>query len=130
MLTLQFVPHNEFKNLSTSRRIKKILDLVKEEKIVLVEGKLPPNEETALIEKTMESVNKSFRGIELCTIDSDKDSGVMSKLKSSFVNMLIGNRSGLTIIGPAAIVKEIKRDPNKIQLLTENSSKKQKKRRR
>jgi len=36
----------------------------------------------------------------------------------------------LTIIGPASIVKEIKKDPDKIQLLTnEKKSKKSKKRR-
>jgi hypothetical protein len=32
--------------------------------------------------------------------------------------LLLGNREGVTIIGPASIVKEIKRDPNKVELLT------------
>jgi len=31
--------------------------------------------------------------------------------------MLVGERDALTIIGPATIVKEIKRDPSKMQLL-------------
>ena len=123
MLTLQFVPHHELKDLSTSSKIKKILDLVKEDKIVLVEGQLNPNEETALIEKTMENVNRYFKGIELCTIQSGDRGDLFSKLRSTFVNMLVGNKSGLTIVGPAAIVREIKRDPNKVQLLTENTKK-------
>jgi len=33
--------------------------------------------------------------------------------------LLLGNRSGLTIIGPANVVKEIKQDPDKIQLFTQ-----------
>ena len=32
--------------------------------------------------------------------------------------LLLGNRQGLTIIGPATIIKEIKKNPNKIELLT------------
>lgn len=32
MLTLQYIPQQEFKNLTQAGKIKKILDLVKEEK--------------------------------------------------------------------------------------------------
>jgi hypothetical protein len=34
------------------------------------------------------------------------------------LNLLLGNRQGMTIIGPATVVKEIKKDPNNIELLT------------
>lgn len=128
MLTLQYIPQQEFKNLTPAGKIKKILELVKEDKIVLVEGRLEPHEETSLIEKTMESVNKSFKGIELCTIKSGDSGGLFNKLRSNIASMLIGSKQGLTIIGPAAIVKEIKRDPNKIQLITENKTRRKRRR--
>lgn len=118
MLTLQFIPYQEIKNLTMSGKIKKILDLVKEDKIVLVEGKLKSNEEAALIERTMENVSRSFKGIELCTIRAEEDYGLISKFKAGMVSMLVGNRQGFTIIGPAAIIKEIKKDPTKVQLFT------------
>jgi hypothetical protein len=35
------------------------------------------------------------------------------------VSMLMGNRQGMTIIGPASIVKQIKQDPEKIQVFTD-----------
>lgn len=124
MLTLQFIPYQEIKNLTTSSKIKKILDLVKENKIVLVEGKLKSNEEAALIERTMENVSKSFKGIELCTIKAEEDYGLISKFKAGMVSMLVGNRQGFTIIGPAAIIKEIKKDPTKVQLFTEDKIRK------
>lgn len=126
MITLQFVSYNELSRLTPVGRIKKILDIAKENKIVLVEGRLNPTEEADLIQKTMEEVNKDFKGIELCTIypDSNKNGDAFDKLKSTMINALIGNRRGLTVIGPATIVKEIKRDPNKIQLLTNNLPKK------
>nr|MBI4156132.1 DUF2073 domain-containing protein [Candidatus Woesearchaeota archaeon] len=118
MLTLQFIPYKEINNLTTSGKIKKILDLVKENKIVLVEGKLRSNEEAALIERTMENVTKSFKGIELCTIKAEEDYGLISKFKAGMVSLLVGNRQGFTIIGPAAIIKEIRKDPTKVQLFT------------
>ena len=98
--------------------------IVKENKIVLVEGRLKPSEEAELIQRTMEEVNREFKGIELCTIyPENKNDDAINKLKATMIDLLIGNRRGLTVIGPATIVKEIKRDPNKIQLLTNNMKK-------
>ena len=34
------------------------------------------------------------------------------------VKFLIGNRDGVTIIGPSTVVKEVRRNPNKIELFT------------
>ena len=120
MLTLQFVPYHEVESMTEDAKIKKLLDIVKEEKIVLMQGRLTPEEESMLIQKTMESVDKRFRGIELCTVFPEYRK--KQKLQNSFKNMVsklfLGNRDGVTIIGPASIVKEIKRDPNKVELLT------------
>jgi len=131
MLTLQFVPYRDIENLSSQKRINKLLRIVKEEKIVLLEGKLKSYEETELIRKTMEQINDQFKGIELSVVypeNRDADP-FLKKIKSSLINLLLGDRKGLTIIGPASIIKEIKKDPDKIQLLTEEitASKKKKK---
>ncbi|HLP80350.1 MAG TPA: DUF2073 domain-containing protein, partial [Acidobacteriota bacterium] len=71
-LTIQFVPHSEIVDMSSEERVKKLLKIVKEEKIVLLEGKLTKSEEAALIAKTMESIDKRFKGIELATIAPPK----------------------------------------------------------
>lgn len=122
MLALQYIPFNEIENLSSERRITKILNIVKKNRIVLMQGRLKPVEEAGLIEKTMEEVNKEFKGIELCTIypTDEKNEKVMKQLKQIFIKLFIGDREGLTIIGPATVVKEIKRNPDKIELLTHN----------
>ena len=39
-ITLQFIPHYEVSNLESNDKIKKILKVVKDNKIVLLEGKL------------------------------------------------------------------------------------------
>jgi hypothetical protein len=137
-LTLQFIPYSEIESLSSLGRIRKILNAAKENNIVLLEGRLKKEEETELIKTTMEEINDEFKGIELAVIyPESKNPDLFNKIRSQFVNILLGNRQGLTIVGPASVVKEIKKDPNKIQLLTtesktikKSSSKKKKKRKR
>lgn len=124
MLTLQFIPYHELEGLNSEKRIAKVLKSVKANKIVLLEGRLRPEEEAELIQKTMSEINDQFKGIELSAINNTAlQEGFLKKLKVKLVNLLLGNRQGLTIIGPAKIVKEIKQDPDKIQLFTEDLSK-------
>ncbi len=125
MLTLQFVPYIEIENLTSAKRINKLLKIVKDNKIILLEGRLRKVEETELIEKTMEEINEKFTGVELAVINpAGKENQMIRKVKHAVVNLLLGNRLGFTVIGPANIVKEIKQDPNKIQLLINESKKK------
>ena len=124
MLTLQFIPYTEIDGLSSEKRINKLLKAVKANKIVLLEGRLRPSEEAELIQRTMAEISDKFKGIELSTINSESlTEGFLRRLRARIVNLLLGDRRGLTIIGPAKIVKEIKQDPDKIQLFTEDLSK-------
>lgn len=118
MLTLQFIPYEEISRLDSDNRIKKLLKIVRENKIVVMQGRLKPFEETELIQKTMEGVNSNFKGIELCTIYPSNKKKMNNIFKRFVINAFMGEREGITIIGPATIVKEIKRDPNKIELFT------------
>ncbi len=129
MLTLQYIPHAQIENLSHEQRVNKLLELVSENKIILIEGRLRKEEETELIARTMEEIGKSesneFKGIELSVIEPKKkkhDREFFKKVRELFINMLLGDRNGMTIIGPATIVKEIKQDPEKIELFINNLS--------
>ena len=117
MVTIQFIPYHDIGNLETGQRINKILKNVRDNKIVLVEGRLDSEEEALLIERTMEEINKSFKGVEICSIDSSSGD-MFKKFKQGIARVLLGNRGGFTIIGPASLVREIRKDPNKIELLT------------
>ena len=126
-LVLQFVPYSEIEDLGPARRVNKLLDITKQNKIVLLEGRLKEEEEKDLIEITMEEVNNKFKGIELAVINPQKkDQGFFKGMKSGMINMLLGDRQGFTIIGPATVVKQIKKDPNKIELFTKDVKKKKK----
>jgi hypothetical protein len=129
MLTLQIVPYIEIKDLSSLGRIRKLLNIAKENKIVLLQGRLTKEEEAELIKTTMEEINKDFKGIELAVIEPGKEekTKALDIIRDGIANVLLGDRQGLTIIGPASIVKEIKRDPKKIELLTQDVKNKRKK---
>ncbi len=128
MVTLQLLPYSELEGLSSVGKIRKLLNIAKEDKIVLLQGRLTSEEEAELIKVTMEEINSEFKGIELAVINSDLDKlAGLSKLKHSLANAILGDRSGLTIIGPATIVKKIKQDPDKIELLTRETTRKKRK---
>jgi len=119
MVTFQFVPYYEIEDLGSARRVKKLIDIVKQNKIVLLQGRLKKEEETDLIAIAMEEVKGKFKGIELAVINpEEKGQNGMKKMRNNFFNMVLGDRQGLTIIGPASVVKDIKKDPTKIELLT------------
>ena len=125
VLTFQFIRHNDIQNLDSSKRISKLLKLVKDEKIILLEGRLKSHEEADLISKTMEEVDQKFKGIELSVINPENETkDLWNKIKSKFLKLILGDRQVYTIIGPATIIKEIKNDPEKIQLFTEETGKK------
>ena len=67
-LTLQFVPFNDIAELGSARRVTKLINIVKENKIVLLEGRLKKQEEADLIEIAMEEIDNKFKGIELAVL--------------------------------------------------------------
>ena len=119
---IQFMPYHEIKYLSSTERIKKILNIVFGNSILILQGKLKPDEETRLIEDTMAMIGhvKGFKGVELAVIGSEGlvVESLFERFKQKIITGLSGGDLGaITIIGPATIVKEIKQDPKKIELI-------------
>ncbi len=128
MLTLEVIPYSQIEVLTSIGKIRKLLNIAKEDKIVLLQGRLRKDEESELIKATMEEINEEFKGIELAVIDPSSDVAAgFGRIRRGIANMLLGDRQGLTIIGPATVVKEIKKDPNKIQLFTQEERLRKKK---
>jgi hypothetical protein len=122
MVTFQFIPFQDIQTLSSAKRVNKLLNIVKENKIVLMEGRLKKEEEADLIEITMEEISPKFKGIELSVIYPDKNKqDTMQKFKGAMANILLGDRQGMTIIGPASVVRKIEQNPDKIELFTKET---------
>ena len=118
-VSLHIMPFSQIKDLTISERVKKILDLVLGNKVVILQGKLRPEEEIRLIEDTMAMVDhiKDFSGIELAVIDPHaNNSSFVFKIKRGIAKSLIGDNTTLTVVGPASVVKEIKKDPKKLEV--------------
>jgi hypothetical protein len=118
--SIQFLPYSEIKDLESDKRIKKVLDIVSKNNILLLQGRLKPEEETKLIGDTMGLISKGkgFLGVELAVISDTGNETFFSKIKRNIANALSGGDLGtITIVGPATVVKEIKKNPKKIELL-------------
>jgi len=119
------LPHREYAGLDVEEKLKMIFKIVKKDKIVLMQGRLKPQEEAQLIEQTMGQITKKFSGISFCTIlpevqedkKNSKDAKIPMAMKNIFYNMFMKNRDTLTIIGPANLVREIRKNPNRIDLM-------------
>ncbi|MDO8655956.1 MAG: DUF2073 domain-containing protein [Nanoarchaeota archaeon] len=130
MVTFQFIPYQEIQQLSSAKRVNKLLNIVKEDRIVIMEGRLRKEEEADLIEITMEEISPKFKGIELSVIYPDKTKqDTLQVVRNTMATILLGDRQGFTIIGPASIVKKIERNPDKIELFTREIARSKLKRR-
>lgn len=118
-LTIHFMPYSEIAKEDSLGRIKKIVGLVLENKIIILQGRLKPEEESKLIETTMTLIGniKGFQGVEISTLSGDADQNVFDKVRHNIARILVGEQDAITLIGPASFVKEIKRDPKKIELM-------------
>ncbi len=119
--SIRFMPFSEIRGLDSNGRIKKILDIILGSNILILQGRLKPEEETRLIGDTMAMIDhvKNFKGIELAVIDNknNNEKNMLNKMRNKLVNVLSnGDLGAVTIIGPATVVKEIKRNPKKIEL--------------
>lgn len=119
-LTIQFLPHTEIEKLSSTARIKKLLEIILKNKVIILQGRLKPEEETRLIEDTLILVGKvkGFKGIELAVVSPNQDDrSMVNKIRYSIANALVGQMDALTIIGPASVIKDMKKDSKKLEIL-------------
>ena len=118
--SIQFLPYSEIRGLDSSHRIRKILNIVLGNNILILQGRLEPEEEARLIGDTMAMIGhvRNFKGVELAVISGNNNEGFLGKFRKNLVSAIAGGDLGaVTIIGPATIIKEIKRNPRKIELL-------------
>ncbi len=120
MLTLQFIPASEYDQLSKAARIQRILEDVRGEKIVIIDRALTPEERIELIRLTLQEYDiESEKGIEIEVWDQTSEKSFFRSLRERLAKLLLPDlRLGFTIIGPATLIKEIKKDPEKVELIT------------
>jgi hypothetical protein len=133
-IKLDFVSSAALSGKDPEKRIDFILNKVKDGSILVIDGVLKPEEEMNLIRETMRRVDDGFPGIEVCSLK--KPSNFLNTLIDKFMDQkeniqkifgnLTGNtsiatnlRTGITFIGPAKVIKKIKKNPDSFSVLAE-----------
>ncbi len=119
MTKIRVISYSEIEDLSVNEKVEKILTLIKNEFVVVINGKLSIDEKNELYKKNLSKISEdlSFQGIEIAELFDKKEDSIPKKVKKFFLKIVAGNKIGLTLIGPAKIIKEIKQDPDKIDVL-------------
>lgn len=120
-LGIEFVSTKLLNDMESSEATDYLLKVIKKGDMIVLDEKLPPEQEKELFRKTMEIVDNKFTGIEISSIGENNESW-----KNSIIKLLGGKTTGLTVIGSAKVIKKIKSEKDKINLLAKMSSTKKK----
>jgi hypothetical protein len=108
-ISFNLVSKNKLENFSSDEKLKFIISQVKKGKILVLECGLTPIEQTNLIEKTMKEIKQdTFIGVEMEGYAQENP---------SFIRKLLGlvNKPRMTLIGPADLLRMVKKDDDMIQ---------------
>ena len=114
-IELEFISSDVLDEQDRDGRMDFLLDKVKENTILVVEGSLSSTEEAKLIEATMKRISEKFPGIEVSTLRDKTEFGFRERI----IKLLGGKTGGLTVIGPSKLIKQIKKEPSRISVLAE-----------
>ncbi len=114
-IKMEFISTSKLQNMGDPKeRVNYLLDVIKRKSIIVLDERLDPLEEKLLIEATLTLVDEEFTGIEISSIGDHA-----SDWKYKLIKMLGGKPPGLTVIGPADLVKRIKGDREHLDLLAD-----------
>ena len=133
-LKMDFISSVTLDSKTGKKRINFILNKVKDGSILVVNGVLTPDEEMGLIKETMRRVDDGFPGIEVCSLKRQLKGWQQffetlgngrEKVSRSIWSGITGKqpktklKTGITLIGPAKIIKNIKKNPDSFSVLAE-----------
>lgn len=110
-ISVNLVSRHKLEELSPNDKLKFILKEVQDGKILVLEHGLTAMEQTNLIERTMKEIKQdTFIGIEMEGYSEDRP---------SFIQKILGiiKKPRMTVIGPADLLKTIRKDSNMIQTM-------------
>jgi hypothetical protein len=112
-IKIKMVPYEKIK----SEGLKNLISILEEGSIILTDAKLTAKEEADLIEETMKNVSEKFVGIEMSSIDlSRSKANGIEKFRGALAERITGKKRGVTIIGPAKIIRKIEKNPEELLL--------------
>jgi hypothetical protein len=109
-LKLDFLSSEALETATSMEKIYMIIERVKKGSIVVMEGGLTPAERAELIETTMREIDiDNFVGVDVHTLEKDT---------SSFFGLSKKKAVAITIVGPANVMKTVKKQSNFLSMVT------------
>ena len=106
-IKVNFISKEKLNGISVEKKLRFILEEIGKGQILVLEKGLTAEEQTKLIEMTMEGVNEKFAGIEMESYMEEKQ---------NFWQKFFGkNRARMTIVGPAGKLKTVYKDKDIIK---------------
>ncbi len=131
-IKIDFISSSMLNGRTGQKKINYILGRVKDGSILVVNGVLKPEEEVDLIKETMRRVDDGFPGIEVCSLKkqakgwkqffdflSERGEKVQDIIWRGITGKHVKTdlKTGLTLIGPAKIIKDVKKNPDSFSVL-------------
>ncbi|MDR2830113.1 MAG: DUF2073 domain-containing protein [Methanobrevibacter sp.] len=108
-LKMDFISSNALESATSMEKIYMIIERVKKGNVVVMDGGLTPSERAELIETTMREIDiDNFVGIDVHTLEKDS---------SSFFGLSKKKIVVITIVGPANLMKTIKKQSNFLSMV-------------
>ena len=110
-ISVNLISRQKLDELSSDEKLKFILKEVQNGKILVLEHGLTPMEQTNLIESTMKEIeHDTFIGIEMEGYTEDRP---------TFIQKMLGiiKKPRMTMIGPAHLLRTVRKDSNIIQTM-------------
>ena len=116
-MEVKIVSNSMISQLETSKKIDKIYSMVKSGNLVVLEGRLTTEEEMMLTSKSLKHVSDKFSGIDIAFLNAKNEGNRFERLKFKLAMYLLRYEIGITVIGPSKKVKELKMNPDQIDIL-------------
>ncbi|GIU70211.1 MAG: hypothetical protein KatS3mg002_1447 [Candidatus Woesearchaeota archaeon] len=116
MLKIRYISQANLNNLNTQAKINLLLHHIRNNDIIITEGRLKSKDEAELIRRTMTELHNNFEifnGIEIASIQNKIPE---KKAFNKIFNIFNNEPKGITIIGPASIISEMRQEQEYVEL--------------
>lgn len=113
MLKIRYISIDRLNSLKTQSKIDLIIRHIKDNNIIIIDGRLKSKDEAELIRRTMTDLHKDFQifhGVEMASLQDS------FKTKTNLMNFFRKESKGITIIGPASIITGMKQQSDHIEM--------------
>lgn len=118
-IRVDLLRQSQLTDMGRTEKIRYIIDRVREGRVVILENGLNPDEHALLIEKTMTEIDHDeFTGVDVESYpEMEKSSNDKRSILDRLFNRDKGDKSDLTVIGPASRMKTLHKDSDQISTL-------------